>query len=146
MDIKWILSTTATSEAVHKAEEVFNVKFPNDYVDIILKHNRAVPKPCCFFVDGNEHVFSRLLSINEDDQMNIYEFSDVVNQDSFNSLIAFGEDPFGNFWCFNYKNGNDNPTIVYWDHELAFSNQDYVPLTVSISFKEFINNLKNPQN
>ncbi|WP_356724712.1 SMI1/KNR4 family protein [Paenibacillus sp. JJ-223] len=32
-------------------------------------------------------------------------------------IVPFGRDPFGNFLCFDYRSMQENPTIVFYDHE-----------------------------
>lgn len=34
-------------------------------------------------------------------------------------MIAFANDPAGNLVCFDYKGHENNPIIVFWDHENA---------------------------
>ena len=34
-------------------------------------------------------------------------------------VYPIGSDPFGNYICFNYRENESNPCIVFWDHEKA---------------------------
>lgn len=145
MEIKWILSVPTTKNALNIAENYYQVVFPKEYKEIVLQYNRAVPRPCCVYTNGKERVFARLLSINTDDKMNIYNFSEIIDMNKERKMIAFGEDPFGNLWCFDYSDGNSQPCIVFWNHEMAHTISNYNPDFVSDSFQEFLNGFQESQ-
>ena len=52
---------------------------------------------------------------------------------------------FSFIWCFDYNNGNDEPVIVYYDHESAFEYEDYEPQFVCSSFRELLDNITESQ-
>ncbi len=145
MEINWILSTPTSKADLDYAEKQFNVTFPKEYSELVLKYNFAYAKPNCVCVNGRERVFERLLSINESDRTNIFNFSEIVSENCGKNLIAFGSDPFGNYWCFDYNSGNDEPVIVYYDHESAFEYEDYEPQFVCSSFRELLDNITESQ-
>ncbi|MBQ3138575.1 MAG: SMI1/KNR4 family protein [Ruminococcus sp.] len=145
MEINWILSTPTSKADLDYAEKQFNVTFPKEYSELVLNYNFAYAEPNCVCVNGRERVFERLLSINESDRTNIFNFSEIVSENCGKNLIAFGSDPFGNYWCFDYNNGNDEPVIVYYDHESAFEYEDYEPQFVCSSFRELLDNITESQ-
>lgn len=76
--------------------------------------------------------------------MNIYNFSEIISSTVDKLVIAFGEDPFGNFWCFDYSDHDEQPSVVFWNHELAQTVSDYNFDFVSNSFSEFLNKIQEP--
>lgn len=48
----------------------------------------------------------------------------------FSAIVCFGEDDEGAPFCFDYRNGSVEPTIVHWD--------GYAWLMVAKSFEEFV--------
>ena len=147
MKLKWMFSVPTTNEALYNAEKYYQIIFPKEYKEIVLQYNRAtaIPSPCCIYVSGKERVFVRLLSINTEDRMNIYNFSEIVDTNKKGKIIAFGEDPFGNYWCFDYSNNSVEPNIVFWDHEEAYTNPGYNPDFICDSFLDFLGSFQEPQ-
>lgn len=58
MEIKWILSVPATKNDISLAENYFQITFPKEYTELVLQHNRGVPRPCCVYINGEEKVFA----------------------------------------------------------------------------------------
>ena len=145
MNINWILSTPTSNTALEDAEKTLNVIFPKEYSELVLKHNSAYPEPYCVFVNGKERIFESLLSINKTDSENIFEYSEIVSENCGKDLVAFGSDPFGNYWCFDYNNENEEPVIVYYDHESAFEYEDYEPQFVCNTFRELLESITESQ-
>jgi hypothetical protein len=57
-------------------------------------------------------------------------------------LIAFTEDGGGNYICFDYRKGKDDPDppIVFWDHEFHSGGEE--PFFVARNFAEFLSLLR----
>ena len=118
---------------ISKFEKEFNIKFPNDYKQLIKENNDASPSKYIFDTDREkEKVFGHLLSFNSDDKANIWFYNDKTHDYSISDkYIAFAADPFGNKICFEKK----TLKVVIEDHETG--RIDFV----SNSFSEFIDSL-----
>lgn len=56
-------------------------------------------------------------------------------------VYPIADDPFGNAFCFDYRQDPNNPSIVFWNHEEAFENPEKALTYVCSSFSEFLSNL-----
>ena len=76
-------------------------------------NNGANVEPEIFNVNNHERVFGTLLSFDENSDEYIVEvyndFSDTLPKE----LIPFAFDPAGNLICFDYKNHEENPIVVF---------------------------------
>lgn len=94
-----------------EVEKYFNYKFPNDFVEFVLKYNGGKPISKIFYVNKeSERVFKTMLSFNKEDRENIYIGFDTKYK---NNLIAVASDEVGNLICYE----RDTNNIVYWNHE-----------------------------
>lgn len=142
MQIEWTFYTSTSAEHIKMLEDEYGVVFPETYKKIVLEFNEGYPNPNCFDL-GREKgkVFESLLSINKEDDINIFDFSEDVSPYEGNKLIAFGSDPFGNYLCFDYSETNVAPTIVFYDHEKAYEVESYKAEFVSKNFDDFLSML-----
>ncbi|WP_425449853.1 SMI1/KNR4 family protein [Dethiothermospora halolimnae] len=137
-NIRWICENQGVEMTiVLKVETIFGIKFPKDYVECILKNDGGYPKPNRFTLNGNEEVFNNLLSLDEEDVSNIIETYNDVKDRLIERVIPFAEDPFGNLICFDYRN-NEQPTIVFWQHEKAFNNKQAATKHLCDSFNDLL--------
>ncbi|HFK1455575.1 TPA: SMI1/KNR4 family protein [Bacillus cereus] len=114
---------SVTEEFVEKIGQSLGVEFPKDYIECAKVNHGANVIPYCFDVEGIERVFGALLSFDE-------ESSDYIVRDYNNyratlprDVIPFGIDPAGNLICFDYKNHEENPIVVFWEHEDAWEKE-----------------------
>ncbi|MBP3041174.1 SMI1/KNR4 family protein [Bacillaceae bacterium Marseille-Q3522] len=112
---KWLFSGEHLDEKkITEVEKSFGFKFPADYKQCIMKNNGGFPEPNIFDCDDGrtEAVFNNLISFT-DENLNIkmfYEFS-------LQKLIPFARDPFGNLLCFDYRDNDESPKIVFYNCE-----------------------------
>ena len=98
--------------AVEKYEARSGLTLPDDLKNLVTNHNGGMPDLCVFDTErAKEKIIKGLLSFNEDDEENIYDFTDILREYGFQKLIPFALDPFGNIIC------TDNNSVVFWDHE-----------------------------
>lgn len=137
-NIRWICENdNIDMETILNAENIFGVKFPQDYIEIIMKNDGGYPKPNRFDLNGNEEVFNNLLSFDEEDCSNMVDTYNDVKDRLVEKVIPFAEDPFGNLICFDYRN-NDQPTVVFWEHEKAFNDKESAMTYLCDSFTELL--------
>ena len=90
MEINWTLSEPTSKTDLDYAEKQFNVTFPKEYSELVLKYNAAYPEPNCVCVSGKERVFESLLSINEAESNQIFTTVFAHNYRIFKYILAVG--------------------------------------------------------
>ncbi len=55
-------------------------------------------------------------------------------------VIPFAEDPFANMLCFDYRK-NDQPKVVFWNHEKACDDKESAISYVCSTFTELMSML-----
>ncbi|WP_040214614.1 SMI1/KNR4 family protein [Clostridium polynesiense] len=137
-NIRWICENDDIEmSTISNVENTFGVKFPKDYVEIIMKNDGGYPKPNRFNLNGSEEVFNNLLSFDEEDSSNMIDTYNDVKDRLVEKVIPFAEDPFGNLICFDYRT-NNQPRIVFWEHEKAFNNKESATSYLCDSFTELL--------
>ncbi|GIP45115.1 SMI1/KNR4 family protein [Paenibacillus sp. J45TS6] len=140
-NVKWILAKSELSRAdVLKVEEALGISFPSDYVECVLLRNGGQPVPDTFdFKDRKEAVFNSLIDLNVREKRNVLEVHNNLKNRLPGNVFPFADDPFGNYLCFDYREGN-NPSIVFWDHEQLVDGRANV-LFVCNSFSDLLDKL-----
>jgi hypothetical protein len=127
-------------------EEKMGVVFPKIYKETIKECDGGYPLRNTFKylrADSNkvrEDCIGAFSRVNDCEYINILER--YLNPPEFfpKDLIAFGENGGGDFICFDYRQGKDNPNppIVFWNHE-AEEGKDVS--FIAKNFEEFIDML-----
>jgi hypothetical protein len=122
--IKWrSRDEPVTKDEVENDGEKLGVKFPIDYIEVAKDYNGAHVSPKLFQVEGKEKVFGTLLTYdNEDDEHILEVFNDYMDTLP-KKIIPIVFDPSGNLICFDYKEHEDNPIVVFWEHENAWEKE-----------------------
>lgn len=118
-----------TNQEISQVEENLDIKFPKDYLEIVMNNDGGYPSPNDFLLNNRLEMFNNLISFKISDSSNILETMEAVSDRLIEGIIPFGDDPGGNLICFDYRS-SDNPTVVFWDHEIAGSGE----LEKAISF------------
>lgn len=116
-DIKWV-------------ENEIGVKFPKSFISINTKCDEGIPERdnINFFDNVLEGAhgtcIGRFLSLNrkKNTKFNHLVFLERNPPEFFpEGIIAFANEPAGNYFCFDYRKGKDNlnPPVVFWNHEGA---------------------------
>ncbi len=105
---------TADTSVIQTIESQFEISFPKEYIQLVMKYDSGVPDKKLFEAGGKQRVFQRLISIRADKHPNISDAVQWVDQDV--TRIPFALDPFGNMLCFAYS-GNQIPEIVFVESE-----------------------------
>ncbi len=84
-----------------------------------------------------EEVFNNLLSFDEGDISNIINIYNDGNDRLTEKVIPFSEESFGNLICFDYMN-NEQPIIVFWEHEKAFINKELATTYICDCFTDLL--------
>lgn len=113
-----------TIEEVLSVIKEINYEIPNDYAVCASKNNGGVAKPSLFEVGGIERVFGSLLSYDKSDMEFILKVYNNYKDSLPKELLPIGFDPAGNLICFDYKNHEENPIVVFWEHEDAWEKEE----------------------
>lgn len=133
-----------TNQEVEKVETELKIKFPKDYIEVVLENDGGFPDPNVFFMNSNEESFNNLINLKADAEYNIFKTMDMVRDRLVDGIVPFGDDPGGNLICFDYRT-NEVPTIVFWDHEIAGGGDLEKAITfVCNSFTDLLNMLHEP--
>jgi hypothetical protein len=134
---------------VQYVESEIGVRFPQSYVQFILPNDGCYTDPHCFLYFDHHYEknvgsgIGSFLKMNEDSGYceDILKFHNLFSEDLSKGLVAFGMDGGGDYICFDYRKGKDdpNPPVVYWSHE-AEKGKDVSFL--ANNFEEFLGMLK----
>jgi hypothetical protein len=126
---------------IKQVENTFGIQFPNDFRQCIIENNAGYPKPDCFYIGFKGEVFNNLLTFDLESQYSILNIFNILKNRLIDKVFPFGRDPFGNYICFDYRNG-DKPIIVFWEHETASIDKASAIKKVCDSFSELIDMLE----
>ncbi|UOY92403.1 SMI1/KNR4 family protein [Ectobacillus sp. JY-23] len=145
MDINWrrVREKKITDEMIQKVEGYFNIDFPREFVECIKKYDGGRPNPRVFCIaEQGKNIFHNLLTFDLDDNHSIIQVYEDICDRLPQHVYPFARDPFGNFICFFYKSIENQPNIVFWDHEKAAEDPQNSIFVVSDSFSALLNSLE----
>lgn len=119
--VEWQFADEPVSENyVEKIGDDLGVRFPKDYISCVAINHGANVEPDLFEVGNRERVLGTLLSLDKDnDEFIVYvynNYKDTLTKE----ILPIGFDPAGNLICFDYKNHEEDPIVVFWEHEDAW--------------------------
>ncbi len=137
-EIQWMNAKENLSNVEIKyVEDYFKVTFPEDYTNCIKKFDGAYPLPNAFFIGDDEETFNNLLTLHKHEKNFLINMYENIKDRIIVHIVPFARDPFGNLICFDYRNG-DVPSIVLWNHEVAFSNKEKAITFICNSFSDLL--------
>ena len=112
-------------ERIKYVEETIGVKFPKSYRELIKRCDGGYPikDEFDYYDEDFEEVLpgsvGGFLTLNEVQGIGLLKLFYSPPEFFPEGLLAFGDNGGGNFVCFDYREGKDNPDppIVYWSHE-----------------------------
>lgn len=141
IEIEWINKNKELSDTEIKyVEDILCIKFPDDYISCIKNNDGAYPVPDTFNIQDSEETLNNLLSLHKYKENFLLQVYENVKDRMIDEIIPFARDPFGNLLCFDYRN-NDQPTVVFWEHEKAFNNKKNAISFICNTFSELLNML-----
>jgi hypothetical protein len=132
---KYIKTPLDGDNLIAELAEKIGITLPNTYTELAEKHNGGRPDKKIFSSSSGRLEFRRLLRIDSNGGENIMDiFTDLLP--CTDTLFPFGDDSFGNYFCFAQKEGLSYPVVVFFDHE----NGNWTE--ISESFEQFLDGLQ----
>lgn len=130
--MKWkYIKALENDNFIDEFETEYKCKLPKDFRQWIKANNAGRPELSVFDSDITvERTIKKLLSFDSGDIENIWEENTKL-QETNKTLIAFANDSFGNYICFDSKNN-----IVFFEHETEKIEK------IALDFSEFCRKLK----
>ncbi|WP_160139743.1 SMI1/KNR4 family protein [Chryseobacterium sp. c4a] len=120
--MKWLFKKDLKDiHSIQKVETEWGIQFPPDYIDIVRIYNASTPSPNT--IDTSRlrgKAFGELLDFNLDSQENILSLYDELKNKIPERVYPIAMDPGGNFICYDFREDENNPIILRWDHEQKF--------------------------
>ena len=148
MSIEWLFCSEqeATLKDVVEVEKKFGIKFPIDYIDCILENHEGYPSLNVFdYGKVKGAVFNHLLSFNQQEVDYLVQVRENIKDRLIDRVYPFADTPGGDYLCFDYRTNEENPPIVYWDHELAYEDSEEGLFFVTNTFTELLSKLYNDE-
>lgn len=139
-----------THAEVISTETLMNIKLPRSYIELIKNHDGGTPKKDTFcYLDVVSQKLRKsgigaFLSMQTKNTLNMVYYFKQPAEYFPEGLIAFAQPGNGDFICFDYRKGKDNPDppIVYWNHEADVGKEVSF---VAQNFEEFLEMLQEPE-
>ncbi len=144
-NIKWKWTELPLSrDDILSVQDKLGLTFPENFVKLVLQNNAGYPNHRYFDIGNRKDlVFEHLLNLKHDGEaetlMQVY--SDLRDRLPKN-VIPFAMDSFGNFICFDFRNDQNDPDIVFWDHELDNKGDPQTILKIDENLSDFLNTLR----
>ncbi|MCC5803760.1 SMI1/KNR4 family protein [Rossellomorea vietnamensis] len=138
----------ASDESLEKLEELVGFSLPNDYKEFLKEYNGGTSKVrySKFFVnDINQEIpLDVLYGIDVNSTFDLYECNEEFEEDMVPNSLIIGDDPGSGFIVL--ITDPENYGVYYWDHSFYFpqSSEDENTYKIADSFKDFMNELRNP--
>ena len=151
MEILWEECNGRVEEdRIKYVEKTIGIKLPKKYLQAIMECDGGIPLESDFdFIEcrlnkKRGECIGRFLPFNSCEYGDI--LTDFHNPPEFfpDGLVAFAETGGGDYICFDYRSGKDNPEppIVYWSHDADVGKDVSF---IAHEFEEFISILKRPE-
>ena len=144
-DIEWKIYEKSKLKLadINEIERKIGFCLPNSYKQCILKYQEARPDKEIFDVKGHQRIFGGFLEIDvdEDDEESLIDYfytsTDPIEGVLPVNVIPFSLDPGGNLICFDYKDNNVKPKVVFLDLDeevsLEIVNNDWEDYNIDIN-------------
>lgn len=141
----------ATSEMIKKFEKHIGFFLPDDYKQFLQECNGGTPKVkySSFYVEdlGQEIPLDILYGLEVKKGLDLYGWYNDYKSDLLPFTIIIGRDPGGGMLVLINDPEEEDNGVYYYDHSYQFEQSDDEGniYFVADSFREFINELKDPE-
>lgn len=122
--------------SLENIEKKQNIKFPEEYKRLYQSDFKEISNRE-IHIGTDVFCISKFLTTTEIDDM-LEEFYDFFGYD----IVPIAETDYDDYICLYYREDRGNPTIVYWNYELALVNPEEGISSLYDSMYEFENVLK----
>lgn len=119
-DLEWEYADAEVSKArVKEIGAQLGFYLPQDYIECVKVNGGASVLPEEFNVEDVERCFGSLFSFDEKSSQYIVKKYELYNSSLPRDILPIAIDPAGNLLCFDYKDQQEKPVVVFWEHENA---------------------------
>ena len=122
--------------SLYNIEKKLNIRFPKVYMELYESDFEEIRK-IQIQADEDYIIIKKFLKAQEIDEI-LDEFFDYWGYD----IIPVAEAEYGDYICLWYKDNRNEPSIIYWNYELALENPVEGILFLYDSIHELITELK----
>lgn len=107
---------------IETVERKLGFIFPDSYKNYVINNNGGHIEGTYIDESGIKEIISfRFLAFEEQ----ILEQANILKDCTPKNIIPFAADAGGNYYCFDYKENLNKPTIVVLDHESMITQEEY---------------------
>jgi hypothetical protein len=106
-----------TDNDIEAVEKLIRYRLPLDYISVFKEHNGARPVQYNFDTETKSWTFARLYELKDKPNSVVGMHELVVEEMELEGVVPFGADIAGNLYCFDYRQDENRPSIVFIDHE-----------------------------
>lgn len=117
-------------------EKKQNIKFPEEYKRLYQSNFKGFSNSLEIHINDDVFSIRKFLSAIEISDI-LMEFYDFWGYD----IVPIAETDYEDYICFYYKENAENPSIIYWNYELALENSAEEITFLYDSMHEFIINI-----
>ncbi len=119
-DLEWEYADAEVSETkINDIGLQLGFQLPQEYIDCVKINGGASVLPEEFDVGDVERCFGSLFSFDEESSEYIVKKYEIYKPTIPRKIFPIANDPAGNLICFDYKDHEENPIVVFWEHENA---------------------------
>ncbi|MDQ0114059.1 SMI1/KNR4 family protein [Paenibacillus harenae] len=115
-------SSMITESMIKEVEHSLGVKFPDDFIKIILEHNGSGPIPAIFKVGSTPKIFGYLRSFHATDDNSILKVNQAIKCMLPEKVISIAKTADGDYICYDFS--STEPTLVYAEMDKLISEED----------------------
>lgn len=134
--VQWVnVKGKLTNEQIEDVERKIGFRFPLDFIEFVKEHNGGEPVQYKFDIGSKTRTLRDLLDVGFD-ECEVIDMYEVIRDDfEIEGLVPFATDISDNLYCFDYRQNENRPSIVFVDHEGGD------PIYVCETFTDLINRL-----
>ena len=76
--MKWLNYKGISKDIIKSVEHRLQITLPDDYKQVALKYDGGYPNPNHFKVGEKVEIFNNLISLDENEDNNIYEILEII--------------------------------------------------------------------
>ena len=123
--------------SLESIEKKQNIKLPEEYKQLYQSNFNGIGNRIKIYAGEDLFYISKFLTVTEINDL-LEEFYDFFGYD----VVPIAETDFDDYICLRYRENRENPSIVYWNYELALENPEEGIYFLYNSMYEFESTIK----